>query len=164
MVSGVHRRLLPLLLLLAAALPAGCSPSPCVMLENYLEEKQSESLSTLETISGESASCPEMHTDWLDESRQPGGRGKGAIPFMCWQFTPWMEDEFTLLELPSAPAEYTTWQQDAPASASMGSLTASCFRSVYRAGVTRFSCCSRDGPAGALGAVEQSSQPGELDA
>jgi hypothetical protein len=160
-VSRVHGHLLFLFaIILAAALPAGCSPSPRVIMEEYLEGKQAVETSTLGITMVEISSCPEALSGWLDEGlvTSRSWLNNGDIHLLATYAVD--GNSLTLLEIPIVPEKYETWQQDEALHQQTWNHITEIIPAAYRDSVTRFVLFS-DGPASALGAVEQTSQPGE---
>jgi hypothetical protein len=161
LVSRVPRHLLFLLVfLLAAALPAGCSPSPRVMVEKYLEGKQAKDTSATETSTEDKSSCPEALSVWLDETQETGRSSKGSGIFDVLAVYTVSGDSIALLELPSVTEKLVSWQQDEALHQQIWNHITQIIPTTYRENVTRLVFFS-DGPEGSLGAVEQTSQPGE---
>ena len=144
---------------LAACLAAGCCPSSRAMLEDYLEGRQAVEATSQAPIPAQ-ATCPQVLSGWLDESVPVDSDWKGSETIRVLATYSVSGDGITLLELPPVSSKWTTWQQDVSLHQQTWDRLTSIIPAAHREGVTRFLLFS-DGPAGALGAVEQSSRPGE---
>jgi hypothetical protein len=129
------------------------------MLEEYLEGRQSGE-SSREATSTTMDQCAQELSQWLDETEPVDStqNGSGQLQILATYVV--SGDRINLVGLSSIPAKYESWQQDETLQQRTWEQITTIIPSSYRLGVTRFVLFS-DGPAGALGAVEQPDQPGE---
>ena len=146
-------------MMLVSTLAAGCSPSPRRMLEEYLEGRQAGE-SSREATSTAMDPCTQELSQWLDEAQPVDSTWNGSGQLQILATYAVSGDKINLVELPTVPAKYESWQQDDALQQLTWERITTIIPSSYRLGVTRFVLFS-DGPAGALGAVEQPDQPGE---